>query len=194
LNLQGASASAPLCVAVMKKLLIRIIIVVVILAIVGIAAIVLSLNSAIKKGVETFGPRIAKVPLTLEGVNLSLLSGSGGIKGLIIGNPEGYKTPNAISLGLASVTVAPGSLLSEKIVVKSIRIEAPQVTSAPAGTISNASRKTLKPTQAAASPTRTNLLNKNPPPRRSRARNCKWMKSSSAAARSRSAPRCSVGK
>ena len=112
----------------MKKLLIRIIIVVVILAIVGIAAIVLSLNSAIKKGVETFGPRIAKVPLTLEGVNLSLLSGSGGIKGLIIGNPEGYKTPNAISLGLASVTVAPGSLLSEKIVVKSIRIEAPQVT------------------------------------------------------------------
>ncbi len=112
----------------MKKLLIRIVIVVVILAIVGVVAIGLSLNGAIKKGVETFGPQVAKVPVTLEGVNLSLLSGSGGIKGLVIGNPEGYKTPNAISLGLASVSVSPASVLSDKIVVKSIRIEAPQVT------------------------------------------------------------------
>lgn len=112
----------------MKKIIIRIVIVVVVLAIVGIVAIGLSLNGAIKKGVETFGPQVAKVPVTLEGVNLSLLSGSGGIKGLVIGNPEGYKTPNAISLGLASVSVSPGSVLSDKIVVKSIRIEAPQVT------------------------------------------------------------------
>ena len=112
----------------MKKLLIRIVIVVTILAIVGVVAIGLSLNGAIKKGVETFGPQVAKVPVTLEGVNLSLLSGSGGIKGLVIGNPEGYKTPHAMSLGLASVSVSPASVLSDKIVVKSIRIEAPQIT------------------------------------------------------------------
>ena len=112
----------------MKKLLIRIVIVVAIIAVVGIVAIGLSLNGAIKKGVETFGPQVAKVPVTLEGVNLSLLSGSGGIKGLVIGNPEGYKTPHAMSLGLASVSVSPGSILSDKIVVKSIRIEAPQIT------------------------------------------------------------------
>ena len=112
----------------MKKLLIRIVIVVAILAIVGVVAIGLSLNGAIKKGVETFGPQVAKVPVTLEGVNLSLLSGSGGIKGLVIGNPEGYKTPHAMSLGLASVSVSPASVLSDKIIVKSIRIEAPQIT------------------------------------------------------------------
>ena len=112
----------------MKKLLIRIVIGVAIIAGVGIVAIGLSLNGAIKKGVETFGPQVAKVPVTLEGVNLSLLSGSGGIKGLVIGNPEGYKTPHAMSLGLASVSVSPGSILSDKIVVKSIRIEAPQIT------------------------------------------------------------------
>ena len=112
----------------MKKLLIRIVIVVAILAIVGVVAIGLSLNGAIKKGVETFGPQVAKVPVTLEGVNLSLLSGSGGIKGLVIGNPEGYKTPHAMSLGLASMSVSPSSVLSDKIVVNSIRIEAPQIT------------------------------------------------------------------
>jgi len=112
----------------MKKLLIRITLVVVVLGVIAVVAIGLSLNGAIKKGVETFGPQIAKVPVTLDGVSLSLFSGSGGIKGLVIGNPEGYKTPHAMSVGLASVAISPGSIMSDKIVVKSIRIEAPQVT------------------------------------------------------------------
>lgn len=112
----------------MKKLIIRGLIVVVVLAIVAVVAVGLTLNSAIKKGVETYGPQITQVPVTLDNVNLSIFSGSGAIKGLVIGNPEGYKTPQAMSVGLASVAVSPGSLLSDKIVVKSIRIEAPQVT------------------------------------------------------------------
>lgn len=112
----------------MKKILIRGLFVVLILVIVAVVAVGLSLNGAIKKGVETFGPQIAKVPVTLEGVNLSLFSGSGAVKGLVVGNPEGYKTPQAMSVGLASVSVSPGSVLSDKIVVKSIRIEAPQIT------------------------------------------------------------------
>lgn len=112
----------------MKKILIRGLFVVLILLIVAVVAVGLSLNGAIKKGVETFGPQIAKVPVKLDGVSLSLFSGSGAIKGLVIGNPEGYKTDHAMSVGMASVSVAPGSVFSDKIVVKSIRIEAPQVT------------------------------------------------------------------
>ena len=112
----------------MKKWIIRIVVVLVVLAIVGVVVVGLSLGGAIKKGVETFGPQVAKVDVKLDEVNLSLLSGSGGVKGLVIGNPEGYKTPQAMSVSVASVTVAPSSLLSDKIVVKSIRIEAPQIT------------------------------------------------------------------
>ena len=112
----------------MKKWIVRIVVVLVVLAIVGVVVVGLSLGGAIKKGVETFGPQVAKVDVKLDEVNLSLLSGSGGVKGLVIGNPEGYKTPQAMSVGVASVTVAPSSLLSDKIVVKSIRIEAPQIT------------------------------------------------------------------
>jgi uncharacterized protein involved in outer membrane biogenesis len=112
----------------MKKILIRIVLLVVVLGVAAVVAIGLSLNGAIKKGVETFGPKFAKVDVKLDGVKLSIFSGSGSVKGLVIGNPEGYKTPEAMSVGLASVAVAPGSIFSDKIVVKSIRIEAPQVT------------------------------------------------------------------
>lgn len=112
----------------MKKLILRIALVLVVLVVLAIVGIGLSLNTAIKKGVETLGPQITKVDIQLAGVNLSLFSGSGSVKGLVIGNPEGYKTPNAISVGSTSVSVSPGSLLSDKIVVKSIRVEAPEIT------------------------------------------------------------------
>lgn len=112
----------------MKKILFRGLIVVVVLFIVGIIVIGLSLNSAIKKGIETYGPQVTQAPVTVDKVNLSLLGGNVAIKRLVIGNPDGYKTPEALSVGLASVTVAPGSIFSDKVVVKSIRIEAPAVT------------------------------------------------------------------
>ncbi|HEY9172871.1 MAG TPA: hypothetical protein VI136_11350 [Verrucomicrobiae bacterium] len=112
----------------MKKVIIGILVALVVLVIVAVLAVTLFLDSGIKKGVETFGPQVAKVDVKLDGVSLSLLSGSGSLKGLVVGNPEGYKTPSAISVGRASLAISPGSLLSDKIVVKSIRVEAPEIT------------------------------------------------------------------
>src|SRR3970040_1891103 len=114
-------------VARMKKILIRGLIVVVILIVVAVIGITLFLDGAIKKGVETVGPKITKVDIKLDGVSLSIFSGGGSIKGLVVGNPEGYKTPHAISVGKASLSLKPGSLLSDKIVVNSIRVEAPEI-------------------------------------------------------------------
>ena len=111
----------------MKKIIIRIVIALVVIVILAVAGLVFFLDSAIKKGVETVGPQIAKVDIKLDSVSVSLLSGSGKVKGLIVGNPEGYKTPHAISVGSASLSLSPGSVLSDKIVVKSIRVEAPEI-------------------------------------------------------------------
>ena len=101
----------------MKKILIRLLIALVMVVVLVVVAIGLFLDSAIKKGVETIGPQVTKVDVKLDGVSLSLLSGSGKVKGLILGNPQGYQTPHAISVGSTSVSVSPGSLLSDKIVV-----------------------------------------------------------------------------
>ena len=87
-----------------------------------------SLNSIVKKGVETVGPQIAKVPVNLESVNIVLLTGSAKVKGLVVGNPEGYKAPQAISIGLAEVGVNPFSIMSDKIVVRTIHVIDPELT------------------------------------------------------------------
>jgi hypothetical protein len=57
-----------------------------------------------------------------------LFTGSASVKGLVVGNPEGYQAPQAISIGLAEVGVNPFSVLSDKIVVRSVRVESPEIT------------------------------------------------------------------
>src|SRR5438094_653354 len=112
----------------MKKIVARILLGLVILLVLALVAMGLFLDSALKRSVETVGPLLTKVDVKLERVSLSILSGSGKIKGLVVGNPDGFKTPHAISVGAASVVLAPGSVFSDKVVVKSIRVEAPEIT------------------------------------------------------------------
>jgi len=112
----------------MKKIVFRILIVAVVLLLAVFIVAGMFLDSIVKKSVETAGPAITKVDVRLEGVSLSVFSGKGTIKGLFLGNPTGYKTPSAIRVGEATVRLKPGSLMSNKIVVESVSIVAPDIT------------------------------------------------------------------
>ncbi|MEM1223224.1 MAG: hypothetical protein AAGH40_10695 [Verrucomicrobiota bacterium] len=102
-----------------------------VLVIAGLAAVYFfgssALNNAIKHGVETFGPEITQTSVTLESVNLSVLSGSGTLKGLNIGNPEGFKSENIFALGEITVDIDPGSLMSDTIVINRLHILQPEI-------------------------------------------------------------------
>jgi hypothetical protein len=112
----------------LKKIILVGGIAIVVLLIVAVIIVATSLDSIVKKGVESYGPQITKTTVTLDSIHIGLLTGSAKVKGLVVGNPEGYKTPNAISVGLAEVGVNPFSVLSDKIVVRSIHVESPEIT------------------------------------------------------------------
>lgn len=86
------------------------------------------IGSIVKTGVEKVGPRVAKVPVNLESAKISLLGGSGELKGLVIDNPEGYKSPQAIKVGTVSLSLVPSSVMKEKVIVKQIKVEGPEIT------------------------------------------------------------------
>src|SRR5215469_15189147 len=98
----------------MKKILVRLCIVVIALIVIAVLAVHFFLDGAVKKGVEVVGSKMTKVDVTLDGVHISLLSGSGKITGLVVGNPDGFKTPHAISIVKAALALKPGSLLADK--------------------------------------------------------------------------------
>jgi uncharacterized protein involved in outer membrane biogenesis len=112
----------------MKKIVVGTLIAVAVVLVLAVLAAGLFLDKAVKRGVETFGPKLTRSDVTLQSVSLSLFSGSGTVKGLVVGNPQGFKTPSAIRIGTVSLSLKPLSLLSDKIVVKSINFQGAEIT------------------------------------------------------------------
>ena len=100
--------------------------------VVVIAAVVIIvgffLGDVVKAGMETVGPKVTQTTLTVSSVHVGILTGSAGVNNLVLGNPDGYKSPSAISVGKTAVSVAPFSVLSDKIIIKSIEVRSPEIT------------------------------------------------------------------
>jgi uncharacterized protein involved in outer membrane biogenesis len=112
----------------MKKIIIGIVVTLVVLVVVALAVVFFSLNSIVKKGVETVGPQMTKVEVRLGSADISPFSGSGSLNQLFVGNPDGYKTPFAIQMGSIKVGVKIGSVFSDTVVVDEINIQDPEIT------------------------------------------------------------------
>jgi len=112
----------------MKKLILIAVIALAVLFIVIVIAIGLNLGPIIKIGMEEIGPKVAQVSVKVDAVDVVLLTGSATVKGLIIGNPQGYSTTQAVSVGRIAVTLDPLSVTTNKIVVRSIHVESPEIT------------------------------------------------------------------
>lgn len=111
----------------MKKVLIGLGAVVII--VVGVVIFVFAnLGDIIKQAVETVGSDATKAKVTLNSVDLDVTQGSGAMKGLIVGNPSGFKTPSAFELGSIAMHIDTGSIDKNPIVIKSIAINGPIVT------------------------------------------------------------------
>jgi len=112
----------------MKKALRVLLVAVPVVVIVAVLVIFFSLNSIVKAGVETVGPKVTGTAVTLDKVGLSPLSGRGALAGLRVGNPDGFTTESAFELGEVRVNLSPKSLLSDTIVIEEIVIAGPKVT------------------------------------------------------------------
>lgn len=111
----------------MKKL-IKILAVLIILLILAVAGSLYFLGSIVKAGVEKAGPKVTKTDVKLNNAKLSLFSGNGELKGFEIANPQGYSSPTAIKVGFVALDVAPRSVMSDKVVVHSVKVLSPEIT------------------------------------------------------------------
>lgn len=114
-------------ICIVKRIIWTIVIVVLGLVVVTLIVIGVYLGQIVKKAVETLGPKMTQTSVTVDSVSLSLLTGSAKIKSLEVGDPPGYKTPDAISVGTVAVGIDPMSVFSQKVVIHSIRIESPEI-------------------------------------------------------------------
>lgn len=85
------------------------------------------LDGIVKQGIETVGTQTTGVEVTLDDVGLSLLSGKGGLRGLRVANPRGYRAPHAVKVGQALVVLKPLSVFSDRVVIRSVVVQGPEI-------------------------------------------------------------------
>ncbi len=95
------------------------------LVVVGLGVyVVMNSGSLLKTAVETYGPKYLGVDVRLDSADISLTEGTGELRGLVIGNPEGFDGPHAFSLGAIKLGLDPMSQSESLIRVRTIEIDA----------------------------------------------------------------------
>jgi hypothetical protein len=94
---------------------------------IGLYFLVSSLDSIVEAAVEKYGSEMTQAEVQLDQVQIELTSGKGALRGLTVGNPEGFKSARALSLGELSVQLDTGSVTTDTVVIKEIAIKAPEV-------------------------------------------------------------------
>lgn len=105
----------------MKKAILILAGLLIVLAILAVAAI-FYLDQIVLKTVNEAGPAALGVPVSLQDAQIRPLRGTIALKGLHLGNPEGYKTDGLLDLGSVSVKLDRSSLLSDVVVIKEIAV------------------------------------------------------------------------
>jgi hypothetical protein len=105
----------------------KVLAVLLVLAVVVLAAWYFGLDFLVRHGIETVGPSLTGTTVEVEDVDLSVFDGRGSIRGLVIGNPRGFKSKYAFKLHQVRVHLVLRSLLGGKIVIREIYVDAPDI-------------------------------------------------------------------
>lgn len=98
---------------------------VVVLVGVGVFAFFRTINSAVRKTVETQSAAALAVPASLDGASVSVLGGRVALDDYKLGSPDGFDAPTMFSMGTATVDVSYGDLFDKPVRVRRIDIDSP---------------------------------------------------------------------
>ena len=87
----------------------------------------LCLGVIITKTVNAVGPSILGVPVSLESASVNLFSGKASLKGLEIGNPEGFDTPYLFHLDSIAIDICLSDCLHGTTHIQDIVVSGPRV-------------------------------------------------------------------
>lgn len=84
-------------------------------------------STLIRSAVESYGPDLIGVSVSLGNVTFSLIDGEAGLERLVVGNPPGFKSDYAFSLKQMQIKLDPLSLFSDRIEIEELLIDQPDL-------------------------------------------------------------------
>jgi uncharacterized protein involved in outer membrane biogenesis len=101
-----------------------VVVIIIIVLVIGIS----NLGPMIKKAVNTYGPKMTKTEVHLRDVGVSIFSGEAKLQDFYLGNPKGFKSPDAMKVASIYVDVDEGSVTGETIIINKIEVVGPEIT------------------------------------------------------------------
>ena len=90
--------------------------------------VILFLGTIVEKGFEVAGPQLLGVETRLDDANIKIFRGDVALKGLFVGNPEGFTNPTFMKADTIKVGADIGSLMSDEIHVREVILDGPEFT------------------------------------------------------------------
>jgi hypothetical protein len=85
------------------------------------------LDKLVKLAIESVGPTMLQADVSVGSVKMSATDGRGALRNFKLGNPKGFKTDHAFKASSIEVAIDLASLTRDTIVVKSVVIDAPNI-------------------------------------------------------------------
>ncbi|MGA2071365.1 MAG: AsmA family protein [Sedimentisphaerales bacterium] len=111
-----------------KKIITWVIVSILVILLVLIVGFSLFGAGLIKNTVEKVASSTLGVPVTIKSIDLSILSGKVGIKGLVVNNPPGYANPTLLELGDGVVNLDIRSLMGDTIKIQLVKLDDTKLT------------------------------------------------------------------
>lgn len=121
----------------MKKTLLAVAALLVLLLAGGAFWLMGNLDGLVQSAIGKYGSAMTGATVKVSAVKLKATDGQGMLKGLVVGNPAGFKTPYAVKADTIELAVDVASLTKDVVLVKRIAVIAPEVTYEKGDTITN---------------------------------------------------------
>lgn len=112
----------------MKKTLLALAVLLVLLFAGGAYWLMGNLDGLVQSAIGKYGSAMTGATVKVRAVKLKATDGQGMLKGLVVGNPAGFKTPYAVKADTIELAVDVASLTEDVVLVKKIAVIAPEVT------------------------------------------------------------------
>jgi len=106
-----------------KKILKFVVLPIIIVLVIACIVLYLTGGAILKTAVEKGAAKALGVGVTVDDIDLSILKGAVGIDGLTVQNPPGYAHENLLVLSQGRVTTSIGSLLSDTVRIKELKLD-----------------------------------------------------------------------
>ena len=111
----------------MKKMALALLLIVLLVA--GGAAwwVYQSRDRLVAEAIRSYLPAITGTSVSLEGVHIDATAGTAELRGLVLGNPAGFKMPHAVQVERVRVTLDVASLAQPVVRIQEVLVESPGV-------------------------------------------------------------------